>query len=93
MKIQTKNRSPYAKSLELKQYRHRVQEHKRVDFDDWVEDALEEYWRDRNNGREETSADPDTEADQASSPSPEQTSDSTRESTGKVVDIRKDKNE
>ncbi len=46
MKLRDK-RSPYAKSLELKQYRHRIQETKKSDFDDWVEDALEEYYRDR----------------------------------------------
>lgn len=37
-------RSPYAKSLELKQYRHRVQQHKTTDTDNWIEEALEEYY-------------------------------------------------
>lgn len=43
-------RSPYAKSLELKQYRHRVEKDKRLSFDDWVEDALAEYYQEKENG-------------------------------------------
>lgn len=42
-----KKRSPYAKSLESKQYRQQIKEHKRIDIDDWIEEALEEYYNDK----------------------------------------------
>lgn len=41
-RIEKSRRSAYAKSLEQKQYRHRVQKLKDLDDDDWERD-LEEY--------------------------------------------------
>lgn len=58
IKNRTKHRSPYAKALEDNRYRKRIIESRRKeDIDNWVEEALDEYFNEKIPTRKVTEKD------------------------------------
>lgn len=82
------HRSPYAKSLEDNKYRQRIINKQRViDADEWIEEALKDYYDEKNMGQERE----DAQEDISSVISNEEDHRQDGRTNGEMVDVKEEK--